>query len=143
MSTEIDFPCTLWLPKATVSGPCAYDGIVTIFASGTPGTCSVELEFSNGFKYATTIEYTQEGASGPCPYVVPSVDHIKVGFPLCGEDGGNACVMSCGCVDSYDAAGTIFVDAGKERIWCEAGPDDDAGTRADAVADVVPDAPGG
>jgi hypothetical protein len=59
-----------------------------------------------------------------------------------GVRGGSACLVSCGCVDSYDAgAGVVFVDAGKERSYCDASPDDDdVSAHRDAIAEAAVDA---
>jgi hypothetical protein len=119
-ATTILFPCNLTLTHSSASGPCSLGaaGNTLSLMSTDVGTCSVSLTFSNGFHYATSIQFG--ATAGICGASTESVSEIRIGFPLCKADGG-ACAQACGCADAYDQnGGTVFVDAGVGAPDCGA-----------------------
>lgn len=109
-----DFPSTLWmscapndLSSVQVTGPCVggvvgLDGGVTDYSvdqggeyvsinSLAGGTCHVVLTFATGFVFATDVQFTVQGESCGCSFIMPATAKVTVDNPssTCSGDGGD------------------------------------------------------
>jgi hypothetical protein len=109
-----DFPATLSmscapndLSNVQVTGPCvggvvALDGGVTDYSVGQggeyvsinslgDGACHVVLTFGAGFVFATDVQFTVQGESCGCAFIMPTTAKVAVNNPpnTCSGDAGD------------------------------------------------------